>query len=131
MPARNSLVKKLGEIVGEKVKAYRNLNHWTQEKLAEKAGISTRAVTMVEKGRMPKQATLTKLALALNTSEFMLASYAGREETECDIYRELLERMTNLSEMELMTALKRFRNILKDMEPTTPPSAPEARRKRR
>ncbi len=49
------------------VKAWRQYFHWTQEKLADKAGMNQSALARIESGVVqPREDTLKKLAAAMN-----------------------------------------------------------------
>lgn len=59
----------LEEILGENIVKYRNMAGMTQGQLAEHVGISTAAVSRVERGlKMVKVRTLLAIAQALNVS---------------------------------------------------------------
>jgi transcriptional regulator with XRE-family HTH domain len=65
-------------MVDKKLKALRKEKGWSQQKLAEKAGLSINAVTKIEQGlaESPTLKTLVKLADALGVS---LDELAGRK----------------------------------------------------
>ena len=61
------------EILAHNLKEYRRKNGFTQEKLAEKAGISANYLSMVEINRkFPTPEMLDRIALALNIQTFQL-----------------------------------------------------------
>lgn len=55
-------------VVKNKVKSYRFVNNWSQEELAEKAGISKSTVYFIETGRNPSPGvgTMRKIAKAFH-----------------------------------------------------------------
>jgi transcriptional regulator with XRE-family HTH domain len=60
-------------VFARNVKNYRNALQYTQEKLAEKAKLSIQTIKDIEGGRRwVSDDTLTKIAKALNTTEFQL-----------------------------------------------------------
>jgi transcriptional regulator with XRE-family HTH domain len=60
-------------LLSKNIKKYRNNFRYTQEKLAEKAGLSMQTLNDIEGGRRwVSSKTLTKLAKALNIEEYQL-----------------------------------------------------------
>ncbi|MDR0457193.1 MAG: helix-turn-helix transcriptional regulator [Treponema sp.] len=60
-------------VLAQNVKRYRTTIQYSQEKLAEKAGLSVQTIKDIEGcRRWVSDLTLTKLAKALNTAEFQL-----------------------------------------------------------
>jgi len=57
-------------MIAKRLKELRNMRRWTQQKLAEKAGLSFNAVTKIEQGaaKHPTLKTLLKLADAFGIS---------------------------------------------------------------
>ncbi len=53
---------------GERVRSLRTSHHYSQEELAERAGISVSFLSMIERGqRLPRITTLAAIAAALGT----------------------------------------------------------------
>ncbi|MCG2711083.1 MAG: helix-turn-helix transcriptional regulator [Candidatus Omnitrophica bacterium] len=65
-------------MLAKKVKALRNKKGWSQQKLAQEAGLSFNAITKIEQGKAlhPTLKTLTKLADVFNIT---LDELAGRK----------------------------------------------------
>ena len=65
-------------MIGKKIKEYRKNKEWTQQKLAEKSGLSFNTITRIEQGigNSPTLKTLVKLADAL---EVGLDELVGRK----------------------------------------------------
>ena len=61
-----------------RVRAARQAMGWTQNELAEKAGISARTIHAVEKGRPCRQATKRKILIALSVPWVVRADYFPR-----------------------------------------------------
>ncbi len=60
--------------IGENVRRERSRRFWTQEQLAEKAGVSPRQVVRIERNEVePRFATIIKLAQALDVEPDVLA----------------------------------------------------------
>jgi transcriptional regulator with XRE-family HTH domain len=60
--------------IGERVKAERVRRFWTQDKLAERAGISQKALSKIENNEVePRFSTILKLAEALEVEPADLA----------------------------------------------------------
>ena len=58
-----------GYLIGKKIKEYRELKGWSQEDLAEKAGLSTKYIGYIERGiKIPKLKTFILLANTLGVS---------------------------------------------------------------
>lgn len=57
-------------MLAQKVKALRKKKDWSQQKLAQEAGLSFNAITKIEQGKAqhPTLKTLTKLADVFNVS---------------------------------------------------------------
>jgi transcriptional regulator with XRE-family HTH domain len=72
--------------LSRRIKARREELKWTQERLAEAAGVSREHVNRVEKGKNRTPHTVDKLALALGVHPLWLTTgldcYAGRTGTE-------------------------------------------------
>lgn len=66
---------------GEKVKAYRLKNAWSQEQLAQLATLSVRTVQRIEKGHNPGLETLSALASVfnVNVSELSASTHHANE----------------------------------------------------
>jgi len=60
------------QVIGERVRFYRNRNGWTQEDLAKKAGYSDRLIRKAEHGGILTRETIENLAEALSTSDLQL-----------------------------------------------------------
>jgi DNA-binding XRE family transcriptional regulator len=58
-----------------RIRAARQALGWTQNELAEKAGISARTIHAVEKGRPCRQATKRKILIALGVPWIVRAEY--------------------------------------------------------
>jgi DNA-binding XRE family transcriptional regulator len=58
-----------------RIRAARQALGWTQNELAEKAGISARTIHAVEKGRPCRQATKRKILIALGVPWMIRAEY--------------------------------------------------------
>ena len=58
-----------------RIRAARQALGWTQNELAEKAGISARTIHAVEKGRPCRQATKRKILIALGVPWIIRAEY--------------------------------------------------------
>ena len=58
-----------------RIRAARQPLGWTQNELAEKAGISARTIHAVEKGRPCRQATKRKILIALSVPWIIRAEY--------------------------------------------------------
>ncbi len=63
-----------------KLKDYRELQHLTQEELAEKSGVSVRTIQRIEAGTPPKGHTLKTLAKALHVEEKNLVEAAQADQ---------------------------------------------------
>ncbi len=61
-----------------RIKAARQALGWTQNELAQKAGISARTVHAIEKGRACRQATKRRILYALGVPWEMRADYFPR-----------------------------------------------------
>lgn len=71
------------KILAENIKKYRKMMGYSQEKLAEKAGLSTQALNDIEGcRRWLSAATLTKLAKALRVAEYQLLTPESGETAE-------------------------------------------------
>jgi transcriptional regulator with XRE-family HTH domain len=70
--------KKIAKRVGERVRQLRRASGFTQAGLAERGGLTTQAVSRIERGtRAPTLETLDKLAAALGVSLGALADAAA------------------------------------------------------
>jgi transcriptional regulator with XRE-family HTH domain len=58
-----------------RIRAARQALGWTQNELADKAGISARTIHAVEKGRPCRQATKRKILIALGVPWIIRAEY--------------------------------------------------------
>jgi transcriptional regulator with XRE-family HTH domain len=73
-------------LLSKNIKRYRSNFRYTQEKLAEKAGISAQSLNDIEGcRRWLSSKTMTKLAKALNIAEFQLIFPENSEKEENDI----------------------------------------------
>lgn len=63
---------------GEQVKKYRKKNGWSQQKLAEKAGVAYNVITKLEQGtaKQPSIQTIIKIADAF---EISIDEFIGRK----------------------------------------------------
>ena len=86
--------------VGQAIRILRDKQHMTQEQLAEKCGMSTNAICLIETGkRFPQKATVEKLcdAFGIPQSYLLMASIeeADIPEEKRVLYRALLEPLRN------------------------------------
>ena len=91
-------IEPLRIILSYNIKKYRSNFKYTQEKLAEKAGISAQTLNDIEGCRRwvsPK--TMTKLAKALNIAEYQLI-YPGYSETDENSQKSSLKSLIALKE---------------------------------
>lgn len=67
----------VGRAVGDEIRFHRGRRDWSQEKLAEEAGIAATSVVRLEKGEVarPRIGTLTKIAGALGIDAQQLTSF--------------------------------------------------------
>jgi len=64
--------------IGNKIRAERNKNKWTQEQLAEKCDISVNFMSLIENGRSMSISTLLKLANAFGvTVDYLLSEFSA------------------------------------------------------
>jgi len=104
IPIRNLLARNLRD--------HRRRCGFSQEKLAEKAGISTQYLSMIEIARkFPASDVLEKLADAMNIKvyELFLIDYSPREELELlrkDIINEMKQTFGDIIEQTLQYASK-------------------------
>jgi len=102
IPIRNILARNLRE--------HRRKCGFSQEKLAEKTGISTQYLAMIEIARkFPASEVLERLAEAMNIKvyELFLIDYSPREELELlrkDIINEMKQTFGEIVEQALQTA---------------------------
>jgi transcriptional regulator with XRE-family HTH domain len=65
--------KELRKIFGQNVSIRRNSRHWTQEKLAEKTGVSKNTISDIEKGdKFARVSTLIRFAKVFETEVYEL-----------------------------------------------------------
>ena len=66
-----------GQAIGDEIRFHRGRRDWSQEKLAEEAGIAATSVVRLEKGEIarPRIGTLTKIAGALGIEPRQLTSF--------------------------------------------------------
>ncbi|MEO1323624.1 MAG: helix-turn-helix transcriptional regulator, partial [Pseudomonadota bacterium] len=62
-----------------KIKRWREERHWSQEHLAELAGVALRTIQRVENGEKASQETLLALAAAFNVDAMALSVDAAEE----------------------------------------------------
>jgi len=70
----------VGQAVGETIRFHRGRRDWSQERLAEEAGIAATSVVRLENGEIarPRIGTLTKIAGALGIAPEELTSFVAR-----------------------------------------------------
>lgn len=62
-----------GELIGKRIRAYREDKKWTQEVFAEKVGLSPAYIGMIERGeKIPKLETFVRIANVLCVSADLL-----------------------------------------------------------
>ena len=94
--------------IGNYIKEKRTLKGWSQEKLAEEVGVSTKTVSIWETGKFDsiKNDNLDRLSVALNVS--IAEIYSGRDLDELDMIsketlsaqiRELNEKYSGMQEI--------------------------------
>ena len=86
--------------VGQAIRILRDKHGMTQEQLAEKCGMSTNAICLIETGkRFPQKATVEKLceAFSIPPSYLLMASIEEDDipEEKRVLYRALLEPLRN------------------------------------
>jgi transcriptional regulator with XRE-family HTH domain len=80
-------VSEIGKRLGRRIRDLRTqrVQRWTQEELADRAGISVSFLSMIERGeRIPHVETLAAIATALDVSLSELFSGTDREERGTD-----------------------------------------------
>jgi len=95
------------KILSGNIKKYRGVLHYSQEKLAEKAGLSAQTLNDIEGcRRWVSAATISKLAKALNINEYQLLLPENEELREKDRH----------SSLKSLIALQRKIKTLVDLE---------------
>ena len=96
--------QKLKEIFGKNVSKHRERRGWSQEKLAEKAGVSRNTISDIENGdKFARAKTLTSMAKAFETEVYELLKPEGILPDKpsdilaeyCEVVRERVEEIGN------------------------------------
>ena len=96
---------------GERLAALLKERGWTQQMLAQKAGVTEAAVSHYIKGdRVPRACVLARIAEALDTtSDYLISGTARDDENEVEHAARLIARnvkqMTKQEKMEIMSIL--------------------------
>ena len=97
--------------VGLRIKHIRKTRAVSQEKLSEKAGMSSKYLSSIERGKEnPTLDTFIKLAQALNVEIFELLNYAGEKSVQ-ESKKFLLDLIKNSDKEKLDLAAKMLRAI--------------------
>lgn len=73
------------ESIGKNIRKYRNIKHMRQEDLAEKTGLSTNYIGMIERGeKLPALDTFIEITNALDVSSDMLLREVINRDSELD-----------------------------------------------
>lgn len=86
----------LQQILATNIRTYRQKNGFSQNQLAEKAGLSTNYVSQIECGqRFPSPQMIEKLALAMEVEDFELFAPEKIDEHNMLALRKLLSNKMN------------------------------------
>lgn len=109
------------EAIGERIRAARRANGWTNEELAARVGVNWRTVQRWQSGALPRVKTLLKLADVLGVPQSYLVA-----EAEPPTLPELQRQVAELTrQVELLA------RALADLEPEAPPRPRASRRRPR
>jgi len=102
------------EVFAKNVKNYREILKYSQEKLAEKAGLSVQSIKDIEgRRRWVSDNTLTNLSKALNISEFQLFI---PEKSDKNNKKSSLKAMMDLKEKLKIYMDDQFENTIKTVD---------------
>lgn len=101
------------EIIGAKIRLYRNMKKWTQEQLAEKISSTASYIGQIERGEVNfRIQTVGKIAEALEVSLFSLFEYDHL--TEIRNNKSALDSLTLLLQQSPSTQRKMYR-VLREL----------------
>jgi transcriptional regulator with XRE-family HTH domain len=95
--------------LSDNIKKYRGILHYSQEKLAEKAGLSSQTLNDIEGcRRWVSSKTITKLAKTLKVNEYQLLLPLNQEETKDSSLKSLIalqKKIKNVIDVEFDEAI--------------------------
>ena len=95
------------DLLGKRVRELRKKRKFTQEKLAELAGIDISYLGNIERGtENPTVATLEKLAAALSMKSYQILNFEHELQGEKSLRRRLAQILDKCDETELQLILK-------------------------
>ncbi len=100
------------KLLGKRIKHFRELQNITQEELAEKVGINSRSVSLIECGsNFVTAQTLNAIAKALDTSPKKLFDFDDEYTVKSDIKEKLFD-LINKNEDKIYTIYKIIKGYL-------------------
>ena len=102
--------------IGQRIRYFRTLKHWSQEKLALAANINTAFLGHLERGlKSPTMKTLDKIisALGISYSEFFIAEPLDTNDEKLRLIEGILVEIRHLSQGDLASVAEIIHEIVK------------------
>jgi transcriptional regulator with XRE-family HTH domain len=101
------MAKNLSKAFADRLRDLRSVRSWTQDDLAERAGLSSDSIRRMETGRMsPTLATLQKLALGFGVEIAKLVEGVDRRRKRGDVAAQLSDFMATKSDRDAAMLLR-------------------------